>query len=96
MVPFASMIACLAAATTLSGVSFGQLIMTDLCGATAMAKVARSATEKVVIAKRILLGIVEEVGRGDYKCGGQRPRFPLSVGRQVFQALRLVNDDILV
>jgi hypothetical protein len=68
MVPFASMIACLAAATTLSGVSFGQLIMTDLCGATAMAKVARSATEKVVIAKRILLGIVEEAGCGDYKC----------------------------
>lgn len=51
IVPFASIIAFFAASTTLSGVSLGQLMMTDFCGAEAMAKVARSATTKVVRTK---------------------------------------------
>jgi hypothetical protein len=64
MVPLASMIAFFAASTTLSGVSLGQLMMTDLWGATAMAKVARSATKRVVSAKRMLLGVVNAVESG--------------------------------
>jgi hypothetical protein len=57
--PLASMIACFAASTTLSGVSFGQLIMTDLCGAAAMAKAANRAAERAVSAKRIV-GVCRE------------------------------------
>jgi hypothetical protein len=57
MVPFASMMAFFAASTTLSGVSLGQLMMTDFCGAAAMAKAARSATKNAVSAKRILADV---------------------------------------
>lgn len=62
MVPLASIMACFAACTTLSGVSFGQLMMTDFCGATAMVKEVRSATKEAVSAKRMLLGVVEVLG----------------------------------
>jgi hypothetical protein len=48
------MIAFFAASTTLSGVSFGQLMITDFCGTEAMAQAARSATKKLVRAKRII------------------------------------------
>lgn len=57
------MIAFFAASTTLSGVSFGQLMMTDLCGTDAMAKAARSATKRAVSVKRIA-AVVRESGRG--------------------------------
>jgi hypothetical protein len=59
--------ACFAACTTLSGVSFGQLMMTDFCGATAMAKVARSATKEAVSAKRMLLDVVQVLRCADLK-----------------------------
>jgi hypothetical protein len=55
IVPFASIMACLAASTTLSGVSLGQLMITDLSGAAAMARAEKSATKTAVRAKRILL-----------------------------------------
>lgn len=51
------MIACFASSTTLSGVSFGQLMITDLCGATAMAKAARSATTTDARIKRMFAGV---------------------------------------
>jgi hypothetical protein len=60
MVPLASMIACFAASTTLSGVSFGQLMMTDFCGTEAMAQAARSTTKKEVRAKRMFVVCVKE------------------------------------
>lgn len=61
MTPFASMIAFFAASTTLSGVSLGQLMMTDLCGTDAMAKAARSATRRAVSVKRIV-AVVRDSG----------------------------------
>jgi hypothetical protein len=48
-----------AASTTLSGVSLGQLMMTDFWGAAAMAKAASSATKSAVSAKRILAGVCD-------------------------------------
>lgn len=48
--------ASLASSIMWSGVSLGQLIMTDLCGATAMAKVASRATRMERTVKRILTG----------------------------------------
>jgi hypothetical protein len=62
MVPLASMMAFFAASTTLSGVSLGQLIMTDFWGAAAMAKAARSATKSAVSAKRILASVCDRSG----------------------------------
>jgi hypothetical protein len=66
------MMAFFAASTTLSGVSLGQLMITDFWGAAAMAKAARSATKSAVSAKRILAGVcdrsAESGGRG-FLCG---------------------------
>jgi hypothetical protein len=51
---------CLAAATTLSGVSFGQLMITAWCGAAAMTKAARRAMTSEKSAKRMVVGGGEE------------------------------------
>jgi hypothetical protein len=51
--PFAFLIASLASSTMWSGVSLGQLMMTERWGATAMAKVARAAMRREKIVKRM-------------------------------------------
>jgi hypothetical protein len=58
--PPASSIYFLAAATTLSGVSFGQLMITAWCGAAAMTKAARRAMTSEKSAKRMVVGGGEE------------------------------------
>jgi hypothetical protein len=51
----AFLIASLLCSTISSGVLFGQLMMTERWGATAMAKVAKRATTRAKIVKRIVV-----------------------------------------
>lgn len=54
--PFACLMASLASSTMWSGVSFGQLMITERWGATAMAKEARKAIRKETRVKRMFGG----------------------------------------